>query len=196
MCSVPRSRAELPLADAINKDVAQCLSSPDDVLVKTTMPPLMSPLNFLPSGPLAARSSRMPTSSSSEGWEFVGSNASISPLSSALGGIGSQDALDARPFRWYKILNDEEMIEEFQIVQRTPKDRQLPSSSLTMTPFKAPPKPPWNTLPLPPKAAPAKAAPAKAAPASMGPPPVTPPFKSPPNTKPSSFRKPQQLMEF
>ena len=196
MCSVPRSRAELPLADAIKKDVAQCLSSPDDVLVKTTMPPLMSPLTFLPSSPLAGRASRMPTSSSSEGWEFVGSNASRSPRSSTLAGIGSQDVLDVRTVRWHKILSDEEMIEELEMVQRTRKDRQLPSSSLTMTPFKAPPKPPFNTSPPPRKAAPGKAAPAKAAPTSMGPPPVTPPFKSPPKTKPSSFQKAHELMEF
>ena len=175
MLPLPRPPAELPLADAIKQNVAQFLSNPDDEPVETTMPPLMPPLNFLPSSPLAGRSSRMPTASSNEGWEVVGSTAS-SPLAGARGGeylpldrykeLGyGPDVLD----KWtdakyihphglcYRIYIDKEMIHsELQKVQRTPKDRQLPSST------KLPPPP-------------------KAAPKSMGPPPV----KSPPNTKPS-----------
>ena len=202
---LPRPPAELPLADAINLDVAQFLSNPDDDPVETTMPPLMPPLNFLPSSPLAGRSSRMPTASSNECWEVVGSTAS-SPLAGARGGeylpldrykelgYGPEvldtwtDAKYIHPHGLcYRIYIDEEMIpQELQKVQRTPKDRQLPSSSLTKPPPKAPPKPPLNPFPPPPKAAPE----------SMGPPPVTPPVKAPPNTKPSKPWKKKAPREY
>jgi len=125
----------------------------------------------------------MPTASSNEGWEVVGSTAS-SPLAGARGGeylpldrykeLGyGPDVLD----KWtdakyihphglcYRIYIDKEMMHsELQKVQRTPKDRQHPSSSSLTKLSPPPPKPP-----------------PKAAPESMGP----PPLKSPPNTKPS-----------
>ena len=211
MLPVPRPRAEIPLADAINKDVAQFLSSPDDEPVKTTMPPLMSPLNCLPSSPLSQRSSRMPTSSSSEGWEYLPLNAwKDCGYSQAVlddfeaSGRMSEIRTDGHPnVVCYTIYSDDDTM---QAVQRAPETLQIPPkappqpkapaeappTSARLQP-KAPPKPPFNLYPPPPKAAkPSKAAPPpKAAPESMGPPPpVMPPMKSPPNTRPlKSWKK-------
>ena len=193
MLPLPRP---LPLADAIQQNVARFLSSADEEPVDD-LTNRMQQLGFLPSNPLSERSSRMPTSSSSEGWEYL-------PLDRWKDCGFSQEALDAWPsdlesaarmgvlrtdghpnVLCYTIYSDDETQ---QAVQRAPETLQLPLLSLAKLQPKAPPKPPFNLFPPPPKAAvPSKAAPPpKAAPVSMGPPPlVMPPVKSPPNTRPS-----------
>ena len=182
-----RPPAELPLADAIQQNVARFLSSAGEV-------PVDDPANRMPSSPLSQRSSRMPTSSSSEGWEYV-------PLNTWKDCGYRQAALDGWPSDFesaamgvlrtdghpnvlcYTIYSDDETQ---QAVQRAPETLQLPSSSLAKLQPKAPPKPPFNLFP--PQAqgeVPLKAAPwPKPAPTHMGPPPVTPALKSPPNTRP------------
>ena len=157
MLPLPRAPAELPLADAINLDVAKFLAIKDAD---------GEPVGTIPSSPPAGRPSRMPTASSKEGWEVVGSTPS-SPL--AGGGeylpldrykeLGFSPELldtwtDAKYIHpWglcYRIFFEEETIpQEPQNVKRFPSSTKLPP-------------------------------PPKAAPKSMGPPPV----KSPPNTKP------------
>ena len=178
-----RPPAELPLADAIHKEVAQFLSISDDWPAETTTPPLMPPLNSLPPSPATGSSSRMPTASSSGGWEFVGSDAS-SPLAGArcgqflpLGrykelGYGPEvldtwsDAKYIHPLGLcYRIFLDEaNMPPELQILRRMPP-----------TPKKAPPPPPPKALPR-----------------YMGPPPKDPPQpKTPPNPPPKPPPQPK-----
>ena len=155
-----RPPAELPLADAIHKDVAQFLSISDDWLDDMTTP-LMPPPNSLPESPATGSSSRMPTASSGD-WEIVGAGAS-SPLSRL---DCSPEILEAVGL-CYKILIDE--------VRRMPP-----------TPKIAPPPPPPKALPryigLPPKNPPQTppSPPPKALPLPQPKSPTRPAFKAPP----------------
>ena len=163
-----RPPAELPLADAIHKDVAQFLSISDDWPAETTTPPLMPPPNSLPESPATGSSSRMPTASSGD-WEIVGAGAS-SPLSRL---DCSPEILEAVGL-CYKILIDEaNMPPELHVLRRMPP-----------TPKIAPPPPPPKALPryigLPPKNPPQTppSPPPKALPQPKSP--TRPTFKAPP----------------
>ena len=176
---LPPPPAEIPLADAIQQGVAHFLSSADVVDVEPVDEPTnrMRQRGFLPSSPISTSSSRLPTSGSSDGWEYV-------PLDRWKDCGYSQATLDNWPSDGHP--NDEVVPQAQQAVQSAPETLQLPSSSLAKLQPKAPPKPPFNLFPpqaqgeVPLKAAP----PPKPAPPHMGPPPVTPPLKSPPNTRP------------
>ena len=176
---LPRPPAELPLADAIQQNVARFLSSADEV-------PVDDPANRMPSSPLSQRSSRMPTSSSSEGWEYV-------PLHTWTDCGYRPAALDGWPSDFesgvlrtdghpnvlcYRIYSDDETQ---QAVQRAPETLQLPLSSSAKLQPKPPPKPPFNLVPPPSKAAvPSKAAPEPPVNLFQPPPKAAAPFKAAP----------------
>ena len=194
---LPPPPAEIPLEDAIQQGVAHFLASADVVDV-----------GFSPTSPLSQRSSRMPTTSSSEGWEYL-------TLSKAAGLPMVHPNLVC-----YTIYSDDDTqqavqraAETLQIPPKAPPQPKAPAEAPPTSPEpnpepppvllppkappaeavpmsamlqpKAPPTPPFNLYP-PPKARPAKAPPPpKTAPESMGPPP-----KSPPNTRPlKSWKK-------
>ena len=179
---LPRPPAELPLADAIQQNVARFLSSADEE-------PVDDPANRMPSSPLSQRSSRMPTSSSSEGWEYV-------PLNNFKDCGFRQAALDSWPSDFesaamgvlrtdghpnvlcYRIYSDDETQ---QAVQRVPETLQLPLSSSAKLQPKPPPQPPFNLVPQPPKAAvPSKAEPKPPVNLFQPPPKAAAPFKAAP----------------
>ena len=183
---LPRPPAELPLADAIQQNVARFLASADEEPVDDPAN-RMQQLGFSPSSPLSQRSSRMPTSSSSEGWEYV-------PLNTWKDCGYRQAALDGWPSDFesaamgvlrtdghpnvlcYRIYSDDDDL------QRVPETPQLPLSSSAKLQPKPPPKPPFNLVPPPSKAAvPSKAAPKPPVNLFQPPPKAAAPFKAAPH---------------
>ena len=166
-----RPPAELPLADAIHKDVAQFLSISDDWLDDMTTP-LMPPPNSLPESPATGSSSRMPTASSGD-WEIVGAGAS-SPLSRL---DCSPEVLEALGLCYKIFLDEANMPPELQILRRMPP-----------TPKKAPPPPPPKALPRymgpPPKDPPQPKTPPN--PPPKPPPQPKTPTRPPPKAAPES----------
>ena len=147
--------AEIPLEDAIQQGVAHFLASADVVDV-----------GFSPTSPLSQRSSRMPTTSSSEGWEYL-------TLSNAAGLPMVHPNLVC-----YTIYSDDDTQ---QAVQRAAETLQIPPKAPPQpkAPAEAPPTSPEpNPEPppvlLPPKAPPAEAVPMSAMLQPKAPP--TPPF--------------------
>ena len=192
---LPRPPAELPLADAIQQNVAHFLSSADEEPVDD-LTNRMQQLGFLPSSPLSERSSRMPTSSSSEGWEYV-------PLHTWTDCGYRPAALDGWPSDFesgvlrtdghpnvlcYRIYSDDDDL------QRVPETLQLPLSSSAKLQPKPPPKPPFNLVPPPSKAAvPSKAAPEPPVNLFQPPPKAAVPFKAAPQAPPPPKEAPAKM---